>query len=226
MTLKNNILLIGAITMIAMIVSCDMCDESEDPCYFEANRKNLTESGTLELPSARVSVWTPDADKNCHAVMSLTIIYPKILRVYKTGNEEITTLDSHMDITDYIQYEFGVPFGYFPSHHRVEEKHISGPHESLVLTSRVDQAAKNFPYDDTQYRVEFNIAESFQESDLYQRFLDYNLTQNQFNEKFNSLPDMDEPDLDLEDEESYFKIYKPGEYVISINYTIPLHEEE
>nr|MBS0037466.1 hypothetical protein [Saprospiraceae bacterium] len=225
MNLKNSHLLIVLLFTMAILSSCDACEDSVDPCIMDENRKEITEEGSLILPTGSASVWTPDADKNCHAIMKLSIAYPKIKRVYKNDSEMLLLFEEHLDITDYINYEFGVPFGYFPAHHNVEITNVFGGEETMLFKSTVDQAARNVQHDFTQYKVEFNIRQNFQESELYQKVLKYDLTQQEFESKFESLPDINNNEVDLEDEGSYFKVYHPGFYVVNIKYTIPLIDE-
>lgn len=227
MTTKRTFYLVIIFLSIGTLVSCDGCkDDDPDPCTLPENRKEIREDGLLTFPTGSASLWTPDADKNCHAYMSLNIIYPQIRRVYKSGGEEFTSPHENIDITDYINYEFGVPFGYFPSDHDVG---VTRDTERMIFSSIVDQAARNFPFESTQYRVEFNIRQSFQESELYQKVLKYSLSEAEFDEKFAALPDIDDTnddDWDWENEDYYFKYITSSFYEIIIRYTIPLIEDE
>lgn len=203
-------------------------DDKVDACYLSENRMTINKSGELLLPDAREELWTPEAEKNCHAKMTLAIWYPTVVRVYKTGDRPFIINDGEdIDITEHLWYEFGVPFGYFPAQHQVERGSANWnghPIYALRFTSSVDQGARNFPGDVVPYIVEFSLRNSLRESEEYQRLLNHQLTEEEFGEKFAEIIDMDDVE-NLEDESSFFRMSIPGNYFMEISYTIPLGKD-
>lgn len=203
------------------------CDKNQAKVNSEGSFKSINyyHDGPTE------SLYTEDADKTCHAKMDIDVVYPMLIRVYKADGKREMRIERFFNIKEHIGFEFGVVFGWFPIFNTYEsERETLTGKENGVFRMRCDQAAKNNTDEYVRYRTEVWLKQSYKDDEVYTYDQQYNLSEEEINQKFAELPDWyldeDAPEDFINDERYFFRIFGPAYFTMSITYSQYVPKEE
>jgi len=191
------------------------CEKNQDKVLSEGSFKSIN----YYQDGPRESLYTEDADKECHAKMDIDVVYPMLIRVYKADGKREMRIERFFNIKQHIDFEFGTVFGWFPVFNTYEsERETLLGKENGVFRMRCDQAAKNNTDEYVWYRTEVWLKQSYKNDEVYQFQQQFQLSEAEIDQKFAELPDwyLDEnaPEDWINDERYYFKIFEPAFYTM------------
>lgn len=217
---------------VLLVIACEESSVSVTKC--DRNRESVILNNSFKKANfykdgPRESLYTEEADKTCHAKMSIDILYPRFVRVYKYEGKKQFFVEEYINIQEHIGFEFGTIMGWFPeySYYETESETIAG-NQNAVFRIRCDQAAKNSPDDYVKYRTEVWLKNSYLSEKAYQYEQEFYMTDAEIDSKLNDILDysLDEtPDEYFEDERYYFTVFIPAYYEMKISYTSYIPEE-
>jgi|WetSurMetagenome_2_1015567.scaffolds.fasta_scaffold34901_3 hypothetical protein len=126
------------IVLVIVVFSSGCINSLDTSC---GNKEEVDKEFTLTKEQYRVQLDTPDASKDCHAVMYLQ---------YEYQNQDLKQTKDKPP----IEYEFGTTMGWFPNPiSKMESRNDSGNKVSYYWYATTSQGAKNEAGDSTRYHI-------------------------------------------------------------------------